>query len=97
MSPVRKTTLRRSRVRKHTEALLRSLSEGSIDAYEGYRRLYGVWCSYNAAVLELRPLFRMPGIEPDGRLSVTDAFRAEVRSLAGQILPSFLNSASEAS
>ena len=69
------------------QAILKSLSEGKKDAYEGYRALYVLWCSNNAAVQELRPLFRMPGIEPDGLLNVTDDFRAQVRSLAVQILP----------
>jgi hypothetical protein len=33
----------------------------------------------------------MEGIEPDGRLSVTEEFREEVLSLAKQILPQFLD------
>lgn len=97
MSPVRKTALRRSRVRNRACALLKSLSEGRIDTYEGYRQLYGFWCSYNAAVPELRPLFRIPGAEPDGRLSVTDDFLSEIRLLAAKILPLISNSNSEAS
>jgi hypothetical protein len=36
----------------------------------------------NAAVQELRPLFTMDGIEPDGLLSVTEEFREQVLSLA---------------
>ena len=94
---LRKTEIRRLRIRRRIEVLLMSLSEGTIDVYEGYRTLYGFWCSYNAAVPELKPLFRIPGIEPDGRLSVTDAFRAQVRSLAGQVAPLFSDSKTEAS
>ena len=62
---------------------------GTADVYKGYRRLYGLWCSNDAAVQELRPLFRMEEIEPDGRLSVTEEFRQEVLSLAKQILADF--------
>ena len=87
MSPIKKTALRRTQVRNRAGALLKSLCEGRIDTYEGYRQLYGFWCSYNAAVPELRPLFRIPGVEPDGPLSVTENFRERVRVLAIQILP----------
>lgn len=97
MSPIRKTTLRRTQDRKRAEIILKSLSEGGIDVYEGYIELYSVWCSNNAAVPELRPLFRIPGVDPGGALSVTDDFRTEVRSLATQILPLILNSSPEAS
>ena len=97
MSPMRKITARRDRDRKRVAVLLKSLGEGTMDVYEGYRALYGVWCSNNAAVPELRPLFRIPGIEPDDVLSVTDTFRAKVRSLAAQILPLISGSRPEAS
>lgn len=97
MSLIGKTTLRRLRVRKRAETLLKSITEGNLDAYEGFRALYGLWCSYNAAVPELRPLFRMPGIEPDGLLSATDAFRTDVRTLAAQILPLISESKPETS
>ena len=86
MSPMRKTAVRRERDRERAVAVLKILSEGGGDAYMCYRELYGVWVSNNAAVSELRPLFRMSGVDPDGTLSVTDSFRAEVRSLAAQIL-----------
>lgn len=87
MSPIRKTKIRRIRNRKRAEAILKALSQGQGDVYDGYRTLYGIWCSNNAAVQELRPLFRMPGIKPDGFLSVAVGFRLDVRSLAAQILP----------
>jgi hypothetical protein len=60
---------------------------GDADVYLAYRRLYGLWCRNNAAVQELRPLFRIDGVDPDGQLSVTDEFRETVRSLAREILP----------
>jgi hypothetical protein len=68
--------------------LLRGLASGSSDAYETYRGLYHLWCTQNSAVQELRPLFRIPGIEPDGQLSVTEDFKGQVRSLANAILAS---------
>ncbi|HET6932728.1 MAG TPA: hypothetical protein VFI45_20550, partial [Candidatus Acidoferrum sp.] len=63
--------------------------------YEQYRTLYKLWCSNNSALPELKPLFRISGIEPDGTFTVSDEFRATVRGLASQILP--LMSASEVS
>jgi hypothetical protein len=39
-----------------------------------------------AAIQELRPLFRIDGVDPDGQLGVTDEFRETVRTLAKQIL-----------
>ena len=87
MSPVSKRALRRATDRKRANAILESLSQGTGDVYESYRALYGLWCSNNAAIQELRPLFRIPGIEPDGAFSVTDEFKKTVRSLAKAILP----------
>jgi hypothetical protein len=86
VSPVRKTTLRRVNDRKRAVEILESLGRGTGDVYESYRALYALWCSNNAAVPELRPLFRIPGIETDGALSITDEFKKTVRSLAKEIL-----------
>ncbi len=58
----------------------------TMNTYEAYRVLYGVWCGNNAAVQELRPLFHMPGIEPDGCFSVTEDFKRQAKSIAGEIL-----------
>jgi hypothetical protein len=65
---------------------------GKADAYEAYRRLYGLWCANNAALQELRPLFRMEGIDADGHIVVTTEFRGHVVSLAKSILPQFATS-----
>ncbi len=89
---MRKVTARRLQARKEAKVLLNSLSDGSDDAYEAYRKLYRLWCTRNAHVPELRPLFRIPGVEPDGALSVTTEFREEIRSVAAQLLPSFADS-----
>jgi hypothetical protein len=62
------------------------VATGVLDPYIGYRQLYGLWCSNNSAVQELRPLFRIPDVEPDGLIDVTDEFRQTVRSFARQIL-----------
>jgi len=97
LSPISKTKARRIQDRKQTAASLKSLSEENADVYEGYRALYCLWCSNNAAVQELRPLFEIPGIEPDGQLSIADNFRAEIRSLSARILPLFSDSKREAS
>ena len=87
MFPISKAKLRRLASRQAARELLQDLVAGKADTYQAYRSLYGLWCSNNAAVQELRPLFRIDGIEPDGRLSVTKEFREQVLSLARQILP----------
>jgi len=77
--------------------ILRDLVAGKTDVYDGYRRLYLLWCSNNAALQELRPLFRMNGIEPDGRISATAEFQERVLSLAKKILTQFLIDGSKTS
>jgi hypothetical protein len=95
MSPVKKSVQRRIQDRQRAKAILKSLSEGGSEAYEQYRALYKLWCSNNSALPELKPLFRISGIEPDGSFAISDEFRATVRALASQILP--LMSGSEVS
>jgi hypothetical protein len=87
MTPISKVELRRLASRQAAKELLQGLVDGNADPYQAYRGLYELWCDNNAAVQELRPLFRLDGIEPDGRLSVTEEFRAQVLALAKQILP----------
>jgi hypothetical protein len=87
MSPISKIEIRRLASRHAAKELLQSAVTGETDVYLAYRGLYRLWCSNNAALQELRPLFRIDGIEPDGCLSVTDEFREQVRTLARQILP----------
>jgi hypothetical protein len=48
-----------------------------------------MWCANNAALQELRPLFRLEGIDPDGCLSITAEFREKVLSAANMVLPQF--------
>ena len=91
MSPTSKVERRRLASRQAARELLQDLVDGKADAYEAYRRLYGLWCTNNAALQELRPLFRIEGIEPDGHISVTIEFREQVLSLAKTILPTLSN------
>ena len=86
MSALKKTSVRRVRDRRRAASVLQMIVDGS-DVYECYRKLYSLWCSNNAALPGLRVLFRIPGVDPDGFLSVTDSFRARIRSLAAEILP----------
>ena len=90
--PIKNKKLRRIRDRKRMKTLLELLVRGGGDSYETYRALYALWCSNNAAVPELKPLFRIPGIEPDGAISITEKFKKTVQSLAKEILPSVLGS-----
>jgi hypothetical protein len=89
MTPLKKTEARRIAARQKARKQLASIVSGDRDIYEAYRSLYALWCSNNASVQELCPLFQMPGIAPDGSLSVTDQFRSEVTDISRTILPQF--------
>ena len=86
MSQMTKVKRRLAARRAATEAL-RDLIALNGDPYIAYRKLYDLWCGNNAAVEELRPLFRIEGISPDGALSVTTSFASEIQRLAARILP----------
>ena len=90
MSPLRKSKARKVAAREKARELLTSLINGERDVYEAYRGLYGLWCSNNAAVQELSPLFRMPGVEADGRFSITEEFRKEAVRISQTILQDFV-------
>jgi hypothetical protein len=66
--------------------LLEQITADRIDPYEGYRRLYALYTDTNGLIDELKPLFRLPGIEPGGSLHVTEEFRWEIRRLAKEWL-----------
>jgi hypothetical protein len=89
VSPTSKIERRRIADRQEARNLLQNIVSGEADAYEAYRRLYGLWCANNAALQELRPLFRMDGIDADSHIVATTDFRKQVRSLAKEILPQF--------
>ena len=63
------------RLRQTAKELLHRLASDTSDIYETYRSLYHLWRTQNRTLSELRPLFRIPGIEPDGQLSVTETLR----------------------
>jgi hypothetical protein len=88
---VSKVELRRLATRKASISLLEQMVSGDIEVYIGYRRLYRYWCGHNSAVPELRPMFNIPNISPDGILSVTDDFNGRITSIAREILTSFRN------
>ena len=90
MSPVSKIELRRIASRKDARETLEDLIAGKAEAYVAFRRLYGLWCANNAALQELKPLFRMEAVEADGRISVTAEFREQILSTAKKILPKLL-------
>lgn len=80
---------RRQSTRQHCREILEQMVAGEIETYIGYRSLYALWCGNNAAVQELRPMFRIANIEPDGVLSVTEEFKVQVISTARDVLASF--------
>jgi hypothetical protein len=88
---ISKIELRRLATRKASILILQQMVSGEIEVYVGYRRLYGYWCHHNSAVQELRPMFSIPDISPDGILSVTEEFNAQVTSIAREILTCLQN------
>ena len=89
MNPPSKTLLVKIASREKARSLLEAVAAGEVNAYVGFRQLYGLWLSNNAAVQELRPLFRIPGIDADGTFSVTSEFREAVRRHSLEILHRF--------
>ena len=88
---VSKVDLRRQAARKTSLKLLEQLVSGEIEVYVGYRHLYAQWCTNNAAVPELRPMYSIPNVSPNGTLSMTEEFKAQIVSIAGEILTQFSN------
>jgi hypothetical protein len=86
-----KVELRRRAIRKASLRVLEQIVSGEIEVYIGYRDLYAHWCGNNSAVPELRPMFRIPNVEPNGALSMTEEFKAQVISIAREILAHFPN------
>ena len=84
---LKKTLLKSEQTRERALAYLKAMSEVKGHIYESYRALYRLWRSNNSAVSELGPFFRIPGVEPDGRLTVDNVFEDFIRVLATQIVP----------
>jgi hypothetical protein len=59
------------------------------DIFIAYGRLARLWNGNDPVLKELRPLFRIPGVNVCGSFSVTDEFRVKVVTLAAAILPHF--------
>ena len=91
MRQVSKVELRRQTTRKTSMKILEQMVSGEIDVYVGYRHLHAQWCVNNAAVQELRPMFRIPNVSPNGTLSMTEEFKAQITSIAREILTHFSN------
>ena len=58
--------------------VLQMIVDGGRDPYEGYREVYGIYVGTSGLAEELKPLFRLPGIEPDGTIHVDEDFRRTV-------------------
>jgi hypothetical protein len=76
---------------KQIRETIEGMASGSLDAYVGFRKLYAIYCRRSGVHQELEAFFRIPGIEPDGRIQVDDAFRSTVRALAVEYLSKHAN------
>ena len=66
---------RRSASKTQAEAILQEIATGRIDPWEGYRQVYGVYVASSGLLEELKPLFQLPGIVPDGCMTIDDRVR----------------------
>ncbi len=55
------------------------------DIFIHYTNLYAIWCGYASWHEDLRPFFEIPGVYL-GWLSVNNAFKEKVRTLAAEWL-----------
>jgi hypothetical protein len=73
---------RRARTLDTARGVLQAMADGIRDPYEGYRDLYGIYLGSSGAAEELKSLFQLPGISPDGFIQVDDSFRRTVVAAA---------------
>jgi len=67
---------------ERARCILQTITDGRCDPYEGYREVYSIYLSTSGFAEELKPLFRLPGISPDGTVTVNDRFRRTVIAAA---------------
>jgi hypothetical protein len=84
--PRRLSAQRRVRAVERARVIVQAIVDGRQGHYEGYRALYSIYLQTSGAAEELKPLFRLPGIEPDGTIHVNDEFRRTVMDAAVQWL-----------
>ena len=82
----RRSTQRRISTLEKAHSVLRAIVEGRQDPYEGYREVYAMYIDSSGIVEELKPLFRLPGIEPDGFIHVDEDFRWAIQAAAAEWL-----------
>lgn len=82
----RQSAQRKFRALEDARIILEALSDGTPGPYEGYRQVYGIYLNTSGALEELKPLFRLRGVVPDGTFSVDDEFRRVVIAAAAQWL-----------
>jgi hypothetical protein len=85
---MRRSTERRLRAIERARRVVNAVADGSRDPYEGYRELYSIYLGSGGNLEELKPLFRLPGIEADGCIHVDDEFRGTIRAAAANWLKS---------
>ncbi len=78
----RRSTQRRLSALEKARYVLQSVADGSRDPYDGYRQLYAIYVDTSGMLAELKPLFQLPGIYPDGPITVNDEFGQMVVSAA---------------
>lgn len=86
MSPLRKIEIRRRRDRARAKQLISEIASGKEYVVEDYLQLFGLFCSNNAALEDVKPLFRIPGVDPESSFSVDEYFNSSVKTIAAEVL-----------
>ncbi len=86
MSPLRKIEIRRRLDRARAKQIISEIASGKKYVVEDYLQLFGLFCRNNAALEDIKPLFRIPGIDAAGSFSVDEYFNSSVKSIAAEVL-----------
>jgi hypothetical protein len=73
---------RRERQHEQVRNLVHQIVNGTGDLYVHYMGLFAIWCGYASWHEDLRPFFRIDGVDAGASFSIDDAFKEKVRSLA---------------
>jgi len=86
MSPLRKIEIRRRRSRARAKEILTIIASEKDYIAEDYIALYAEYASNPAALEDIKPLFRIPEINPAGSFSVDEYFNTTIKTLAADLL-----------
>ncbi len=87
--PLRKSQIRRARDIERAKNILVAIVEQKVETYVCYRQLNLLYCSNSSGLAELKPLFRIAGVDANGTFSVTDELLEQIVAISKQLLVEF--------